>query len=101
MKSECWPPLPKPGPVMVRITIGTEVCPPDMKRSLAAWLTIMSEQTVMKFISMISTTGLKPIIAAPMAAPVKAVSEIGVETTRSLPYLLDSPRVTPTTPPPV
>ena len=72
-----------------------------MKRSLAAWLTTMSEQTVMKFISMISTTGLKPIIAAPMAAPVNAVSEIGVATTRSLPYLPERPLVIPTTPPPV
>ncbi len=38
--------------------MGTWVWPPDMKRSLAAWLAIMSIATVVKFISMISATGL-------------------------------------------
>ena len=67
---------------MVRMVIGTCVCPPDMKRSLAAWLTIMSIATVVKFISMISATGRMPTIAAPIAAPMIACSEIGVERTR-------------------
>ncbi|MNN60702.1 hypothetical protein D3C81_1758990 [compost metagenome] len=57
-KSLCWPPLPMPAPVMVRMVIGTLVCPPDMKRSFAAWLTIISIATVVKFISMISGTAL-------------------------------------------
>ena len=55
--SECCPPKPTPTPVVVRITIGTLVCPPDMKRSLAAWLTIWSMHTPTKFISMISAIG--------------------------------------------
>ena len=70
-----------------------------MNRSFAAWLTIMSIATVVKFISMISATGRMPTIAAPIAAPMIACSEIGVVRTRDLPYLVDRPRVTPTTPP--
>ena len=65
-----------------------------MKRSFAAWLTIWSMATVMKFISMISATGRMPTIAAPMAAPMMACSEIGVVRTRPVPYLVDSPLVT-------
>ena len=91
--------MPKPAPVIVRITIGTWVCPPDMKRSFAAWLTIMSIATVVKFISMISATGWMPTRAAPTAAPMIACSEIGVERTRWSPNFVDRPLVTPMTPP--
>jgi hypothetical protein len=57
-------------------------------------------QTARKSISMISATGRSPPIAAPMAAPTMACSLIGVARTRCVPYLEDSPRVTPNTPPP-
>ncbi|MNC38000.1 hypothetical protein D3C75_865880 [compost metagenome] len=71
-----------------------------MKRSLAAWLTIMSIATVVKFISMISATGRMPTNEEPIAAPIMACSEIGVERTLEPPNLVDSPLVTPITPPP-
>ena len=91
--SECCAPVPTPAPVAVRMVSGTAVWPPDMKRSFAAWLTIWSMATVMKFISMISATGRMPAIAAPIAAPTMACSEIGVARTRLVPYFVDSPLV--------
>src|SRR5690606_12664457 len=78
---------------------GTAVWPPDMKRSLAAWLVIMSIATVIKFISMISAMGRIPAIDAPIAAPMIACSEIGVERTRRSPNLVDNPLLAPLTPP--
>ena len=39
----------------------------------------------MKSPNMMSTTGRKPVMAAPTARPVKPASEIGVSMTRSLP----------------
>src|SRR5580704_7707259 len=52
----------------------------------------------MKSMIMISATGSRPSIAAPMAAPTIAASEIGVSSTRSWPYLVDSPAVGPVAP---
>src|SRR3981189_1501820 len=60
----------------------------------------MSIATVVKFISMISTTGRKPTIEAPIAAPIIACSDIGVERTLLVPNLVDRPLLTPNTPPP-
>ncbi len=48
---------------------------------------------------MISTTGRRPVTAAPKAAPVSASSEIGVSNTRSGPCFSSRPRVTANTPP--
>src|ERR1700675_1883570 len=47
--------------------------------------------SVMKSPNMISTTGRRPVIAAPTASPVKPASEIGVSTTRSVPNSSTSP----------
>src|SRR4029077_19992063 len=55
--------------------------------------------TAVKFISMTSTTGRMPTMAAPTAAPTKPISEIGVERTRA-PNFDDNPAVTPMMPPP-
>ena len=43
---------------------------------------------------MISTTGRRPVIAAPIPMPVKLFSEIGVSRTRFSPNLSSSPLVT-------
>jgi hypothetical protein len=48
---------------------------------------------------MISATGRMPCIAAPMAAPASAISEIGVLRTRSGPNSSTIPCVTPIEPP--
>src|SRR5439155_4751667 len=48
---------------------------------------------------MISVTGRIPCIAAPIAAPASAISEIGVLRTRSGPNSSSSPCVTPIEPP--
>src|SRR5438105_3427256 len=49
---------------------------------------------VMKSPNMMSTTGRKPVIAAPTASPVKPASEIGVSRTRSLPNSSTRPEST-------
>ena len=97
---ECWAPTWRPPPTAVRRTMGTGVRPPDMYRSLAAWLASWSRQRPRKSMNMISATGRRPPRAAPMAAPTMTCSEMGVSRTRSAPYLVDSPLVTPKTPPP-
>jgi hypothetical protein len=48
---------------------------------------------------MISTTGRRPDIAMPMAAPTMPFSEIGVSTTRVGPNSSSRPRVAPKIPP--
>ena len=48
---------------------------------------------------MISATGRMPVIAAPMAAPTIACSEIGVSQTRSGPNSANRPAVVLNTPP--
>ena len=54
-----------------------------MYLNLAAWLKIWSKQTPMKSMNMSSATGRMPATAAPMAAPMKPDSEMGVSSTRS------------------
>ena len=53
----------------------------------------------MKSSYMISATGRMPCIAAPIAVPASAISEIGVLRTRSLPNSSSIPAVTPIEPP--
>src|SRR6266446_697117 len=50
--------------------------------------------SVMKSPNMMSTTGRKPVIAAPTATPVNPASEIGVSTTRRVPNSATSPERT-------
>ena len=79
---ECWAPKRSPPPLPVLMTSGRVTCPPVMYRVLAIWLTTRSQQTAKKSENMISATGRRPVIAAPMAAPRMACSEIGVSMTR-------------------
>src|SRR5580693_7744562 len=80
------------------MVIGAVVRPPVMNRSLAALLISWSAAMPMKSMIMISATGSIPSMAAPIAAPTIAASEIGVSSTRSWPYLVDSPAVGPDAP---
>ena len=61
---------------------------------MAAWLITWSIAGRMKLIVMISITGRSPSMAAPMPAPTKPSSEIGVSRTRRGPYFCHSPAVT-------
>ena len=70
-----------------------------MKRALAAWFTSASMARVMKSMNMISTTGLRPVSAAPTAADTMEASEIGVSRTRSAPWASSRPRVALNEPP--
>ena len=82
---ECCAPKDRPAATTVLIVRGTPVLPPDMYRSLAAWLATWSMHTIRKSMNMISATGRRPSRAAPMAVPTIAVSEIGVSRTRPAP----------------
>ena len=95
----CCAPGDQPAPPWVRIVSGTFSCPPDMYRCFAAWLTICSVASVRKSSYMTSATGRIPCIAAPMAVPTSAISEIGVFRTRSGPNSSSMPCVTPIEPP--
>ena len=53
----------------------------------------------MKSTNISSATGRRPVAAAPAAAPMKALSVIGVSSTRSRPNSGIKPLVTPSTPP--
>ena len=80
------------------MVIGAVVRPAVMNRSLAALLISWSAAMPMKSMIMISATGSRPSMAAPIAAPTIAASEIGVSRTRSWPYFVDSPAVGPDAP---
>ncbi len=56
-------------------------------------------QTPKKSTNISSAIGRMPDTAAPTAAPMKPVSEIGVSMIRSGPYLARSPSVAPKMPP--
>ena len=75
------------------MVIGAVVRPPVMNRSLAALLISWSAAMPMKSMIMISATGSIPSMAAPIAAPTIAASEMGVSSTRSCPYFVDNPAV--------
>ena len=59
----------------------------------------MSHATPKKSLNISSATGRRPVIAAPMAAPMIACSLIGVSRTRSGPNCASSPSVVLNTPP--
>ena len=59
----------------------------------------MSQQTAKKSENMISAIGRSPVMAAPIAAPRIACSEIGVSITRRGPNRSSSPAVVLNTPP--
>ena len=59
----------------------------------------MSQQTAKKSANMISAIGRIPVIAAPIAAPRIACSEIGVSRTRTGPNSSSRPAVVLNTPP--
>src|ERR1700756_5628402 len=75
------------------MVIGAVVRPAVMNRSLAALLINWSAAMPMKSMIMISATGSSPSMAAPIAAPTIAASDIGVSSTRSWPYFVDNPAV--------
>ena len=90
---ECWAPTPAAAPFGPRNTIGTEMVPADMYSVLAAVLTMWSMACIEKLNVINSTTGLRPIIAAPHARPVKPASVMGVSLTRSAPKRCNRPFV--------
>ena len=96
---ECCAASCRPAPVAIRMTIGTENCPPDMCRSSAAVLTIWSSASRLKLTVMISTIGRRPPIAAPTPAPTKPSSDRGVSRMRSGPNSSISPFETAYEPP--
>ena len=67
-----------PAPTTDLTTRGTGTCSPLRYQYLVDWLTRLSITSVRKSPNMISTTGRRPEIAAPNAAPASASSEIGV-----------------------
>jgi hypothetical protein len=66
---------------------------------VAAKLTIWLKAQAMKSMNCISTTGRRPIMPAPIAAPTIADSLIGVSITRSGPKRSRKPAVTRKAPP--
>ena len=66
---------------------------------LAAQVTMASNGQLTKSANWSSTIGRSPIHAAPMAAPTKPSSAIGVSITRSAPNSSNSPLETPNGPP--
>jgi hypothetical protein len=80
-------------PIGMRTTSGTRPWPPNMKRFLAAWLTISSMPHSAKSTTRISTTGRSPASAMPTPAPRIAASLIGVSITRSRAEALLQPLV--------
>ena len=91
---ECCAATCRPAPVAIRITSGTENCPPDMWRYSAAVFTIGSSASRLKFTVITSTMGRMPPSAAPTPAPTNASSESGASRTRSGPNSSSSPLVT-------
>ena len=74
-------------------------CPLVMYRVLAISLATRSQHTAKKSENMISATGRRPVIAAPIAAPRIACSAIGVSMTRLGPNSSRRPTVVLNTPP--
>ncbi len=67
------------------MTSGMLGVPPIMNRSFAAWFMIWSKATPAKSENCSSTTGRRPVSAAPIPQPTKPLSESGVSRTRSAP----------------
>ena len=66
---------------------------------MAISLATMSQHTARKSLNMISAMGRRPVMAAPMAAPRMACSEMGASRTRSGPNRSSRPTVVLNTPP--
>ena len=96
---ECCAASCRPAPVVIRMTSGTLIWPPDMCSSVAALLRIWSRASRLKLTVMISTIGRSPAMAAPMPAPTKADSDSGVSRIRSGPNSSSRPRLTAKHPP--
>ena len=96
---ECWAPNRTPPPLAVRTTTGMVTWPPVMYRVLAISLARRSQQTARKSENMISAITGMPVIAAPIAAPRIACSEMGVSRTRPGPNSSMRPTVVLKTPP--
>src|SRR5215831_6165152 len=96
---ECWAPNRSPAPLAQRTTSGSSSWPSDMYRLLAISLAIRSQHTAKKSLNMISATGRRPVMAAPMAAPRMACSLMGVSRTRCGPNSSSRPTVALNTPP--
>ena len=88
---ECCAPRRTPPPPTIRITSGSFGVPPIMKRSFAAWFRIWSNATPAKSENCSSTTGRRPVSAAPIAQPTKPLSVSGVSRIRSAPKRLVQP----------
>ena len=86
-------------PMGRRATSGTRPWPPNMKRFLAAWLTISSAAHSAKSTTRISTTGRQPASAMPTPAPMMVASEMGVSMTRCAPKRCCRPWYWPKMPP--
>jgi hypothetical protein len=96
---ECCAPKREPAPLAVRITSGSVICPSVMYRALAISFATISQHTARKSENMISAMGFNPVMAAPMAAPKIACSEIGVSRMRRGPNSSNNPTVALNTPP--
>ena len=90
---ECCAPSRTPAPPTIRITSGIVGAPPIMNRSFAAWFTIWSKATAAKSENCSSTTGRRPVRAAPIAQPTNPLSVSGVSRIRSAPKRSYSPSV--------
>jgi hypothetical protein len=99
MSWECCAPKRRPPPLPDLMTSGKDICPFVMYRDLAIWLTTMSQQTAKKSENMISAMGRRPVMAAPIAAPRMACSEMGVSRTLVGPNSSSRPAVVLNTPP--
>ena len=82
---ECCAPSRTPPPETIRSTRGSVGTPPIMNRSFAAWFMIWSKATPTKSENWISTTGRRPVSAAPTPQPTKPASVSGVSRIRSPP----------------
>ena len=95
---EAWNGPPRmPPPNGARMTTGSLI--PERQCVLAATVTIASNGQLMKSANWSSAIGRSPIHAAPIAAPTKPSSEIGVSITRPPPNSSKRPFVTPKGPP--
>src|SRR5919109_2788256 len=82
-------------PYGMRSVSGQFSWPPNMYRDFAIWLATSSIAQVTKSAKCMSTTGTRPVTAAPNAEPTMAASEIGALSTRSGPNSSIRPFVTP------
>ena len=87
---ECCAPKRNPAPLAADDERQRELAVGDVA-VLAISLAVRSQQTAKKSQNMISAMGRRPVIAAPIAAPRIACSQIGVSRTRVRPNVRASP----------